>query len=276
MKRPAITLTVLLLSSWAGTVFAQEAPAGPPQPEATKPVAESSNPKPAGPKTVEGVTVTAPGSELQTSIDRRSYSLAKDLQATTGSLADALRNIPSVEIDPQGHVSLRGDPNVTILVDGKPSNLFNGQARGDVLQQLPADQVDRVEVIPTPPASMTAEGSAGVINIVMKKALGVGPSGSVYALYGSQSAGRAGGTFGFNSNEQLNVTGFLPHRAISVANRPSTSTGTSSPAGSLSDDHRRQDRRPQYLTRYYVAQIRANNSQEPKTHVTGSGAHTAS
>ena len=70
---------------------------------------------------VEEVTVTARTTDVRTSIDSVSYSLADDLQARTGSLADALRNVPSVDVDPQGNVSLRGDGNVTILVDGRPS-----------------------------------------------------------------------------------------------------------------------------------------------------------
>ena len=67
--------------------------------------------------TVDGVTVTGQRPDLRTNIDRRSYSVANDLQATTGSIADALRNVPSVEVDVEGNVSLRGDPNVLLEGD---------------------------------------------------------------------------------------------------------------------------------------------------------------
>src|SRR4051812_6058843 len=73
---------------------------------------------------VSGVTVSNSRQAIETSIDRRSYSVANDLQAKTGSMADVLRNVPSVQVDVQGNVSLRGDSDVTVLVDGKPSVLF--------------------------------------------------------------------------------------------------------------------------------------------------------
>lgn len=114
------------------------------------------------------VVVTARPNEVRTSIDSTSYSLANDLQATTGTLADALRNVPSVEVDPDGNVSLRGDANVTILVDGRPSTQFNGPSRGQMIQQIPADQYARVEVMTNPSAAYSPEGSGGVINLITK------------------------------------------------------------------------------------------------------------
>lgn len=114
---------------------------------------------------------------VRTSIDRQSYSVTNDLQATTGSIGDALRNVPSVEVDVNGNVSLRGDSNVTILVDGKPSGRFRGEGKGLALQSLPASQIERVEVITNPSAAFNPEGSAGVINLVTKKDAKPGFSG---------------------------------------------------------------------------------------------------
>lgn len=114
------------------------------------------------------VVVTTRPADVRTSIDSTSYSLANDLQATTGTLADALRNVPSVEVDPDGNVSLRGDANVTILVDGRPSTQFNGPSRGQMIQQIPADQYARVEVMTNPSAAYSPEGSGGVINLITK------------------------------------------------------------------------------------------------------------
>ncbi|HEY0437501.1 MAG TPA: outer membrane beta-barrel protein, partial [Phenylobacterium sp.] len=172
------------------------------KPAATKPAP----PKPVAGKTVEGLTVTGAAPDLQTSIDRRSYTLGKDLQATTGSVADALRNVPSVDVDLQGNLSLRGDPNVTILVDGKPSPAFEGKGRADALQQLPADQIERVEVITNPSAALNPEGSGGVINLITKKSRGAGVTGSAYVTAGSGGLKRAGASFGYNS-PKLSVTG---------------------------------------------------------------------
>ncbi|WP_282009738.1 TonB-dependent receptor domain-containing protein [Brevundimonas aveniformis] len=115
---------------------------------------------------VETVTVTADRAATRTSIDSVSYSLANDLQATTGSLADALRNIPSVDVDPNGNVSLRGDGNVTILIDGRPSALMSGPGRASVILQTPASQFSRIEVMTNPSAAYRPDGSGGIINLV--------------------------------------------------------------------------------------------------------------
>ncbi len=139
------------------------------------------------PNQVQGVTITAPAAQdIKTSIDRRSYSLGKDLQATTGSVADVLRNVPSVQVDVQGNVSLRGDPNVTIMIDGKPSGMFKGENRGQVLQQIPASQFERVEVMTNPSAAFSPEGTAGIINLITKQQRGVGMTGSVRGNFGTE------------------------------------------------------------------------------------------
>jgi outer membrane receptor protein involved in Fe transport len=158
--------------------------------------------------TVETVTVTGAAPEVGTSIDKKSYTLGKDLQATTGSIADALRNLPSVEVDVQGNLSLRGDQNVTILVDGKPSPQFDGKDRADALQQLPADQIERVEVITNPSAALNPEGSGGVINLITKRSRGAGVTGSTYVTAASAGLKRAGVNVGYNS-PKLAVTGSL-------------------------------------------------------------------
>lgn len=193
-------ILALVLAAAAGPVLAQDPAKPPPERPAPKAAPKA--------KTVEGVTVTAGTPDVQTALDRKSYTLGKDLQATTGSIADALRNLPSVDVDVQGNLSLRGDPNVTILVDGKPAPQFDGKARADALQQLPADQIDRVEVITNPSAALNPEGSGGVINLITKKSRGAGFTGSAYATAGSAGLKRAGANFGYNS-PKLSVTGSL-------------------------------------------------------------------
>ncbi|MBS0362366.1 MAG: TonB-dependent receptor plug domain-containing protein, partial [Proteobacteria bacterium] len=150
-------------------------------------------------KTVEEVTVTGSIPQVQVSIDKKTYDLSKDLQAQNGSVADALRNLPAVEVDTQGNLSLRGDSNVTILVDGKPSPMFEGKSRADALQQLPADQIARVEVITEPSAALNPEGTGGVINLITKPSRGGGWTGSTYVLAGSAGLKRAGLNLGYNS-----------------------------------------------------------------------------
>jgi outer membrane receptor for ferrienterochelin and colicin len=166
---------VLLLAATAilspGLALAQAVPA--------KPAAQAPAKPADAPTAVEGVTVTSDSTAMRTSIDRRSYSVANDLSAKTGSIADALRNIPSVEVDVQGNVSLRGDPNVTIMIDGKPSSMFNGDGKADALQQMPADQIDRVEVMTNPSAAYRPDGTAGIINLITKQTRKPGATGSV-------------------------------------------------------------------------------------------------
>ena len=144
------------------------------------------------PKTLRGVTVQVARPEVQRQIDRKSYSLANDQQAATGSLADVLRNLPSVDVDPQGQVSIRGDANVTILVDGQPSPLFQGPGRAQLLQQLPANAYDRVEVMTNPSAAFRPEGTGGIINLISKKRSKPGREGTLSA--------KAVSTDGLNAN----------------------------------------------------------------------------
>ncbi|WGM30549.1 TonB-dependent receptor [Brevundimonas sp. NIBR11] len=158
---------LLLLAATAlavpGAALAQTAPAPRPAAPATPPQTTEDETT-----TVEEVTVTARQTDVRTSIDSTSYSLADDLQARTGSLADALRNVPSVDVDPQGNVSLRGDGNVTILVDGRPSGVLSGEGRAQALLQMQADRYARIEVMTNPSAAYSPEGSGGVINLITK------------------------------------------------------------------------------------------------------------
>lgn len=138
----------------------------PPQTPPSEPAADDATPEEAA--SLGDVEVTARRTDVRTSIDSISYSLADDLQAQTGTLADALRNVPSVDVDPQGNVSLRGDSNLTILVDGRPSGIFSGEGRAQAIQSLPADQYARIEVMTNPSAAYSPEGSGGVINLISK------------------------------------------------------------------------------------------------------------
>jgi len=163
-------------------------------------IAQTSAAKPAPPPAEKGaavgeVVISGAPPPMRTAIDRNSYSVAGDLQATTGSISDALRNVPSLEVDMQGNVALRGDPNVTILIDGKPSGQFEGENRGQALQNLPANSIERVEVITNPSAAFDPNGSAGVINLITKKTRKPGLNGSVRTNAGSngrQNAGASG------------------------------------------------------------------------------------
>lgn len=211
-----MSLTVRLLAGTALCLFA--APAlgqTSPAPDQPRPAQPRSAQAPAQgeaqqPQT-DTVIVTGTNRGVRASVDRLSYSVANDLQTATGSVSDALRNVPGVEVDPQGNVSLRGDPNVTILIDGRPSALFRGEGRADALQNLGADQVDRVEVITNPSAALSPEGTGGVINLVTKKTRRAGKSGTVRANVGTD--GRWNGSVsGAYSGQKLTVSANAGYR----------------------------------------------------------------
>jgi outer membrane receptor protein involved in Fe transport len=136
------------------------------------------------PRTVQSVVVEAQRAKTQTLLDRKVYTVTGDLQSLSGSAADILNTVPSVNVDPDGGITLRGDSNVTVLIDGKPSAQFTGAAQGLSLLQLPASDIDRIEVLTSPPATYKAEGSGGVINIITRRRRQAGLSGTVRASIG--------------------------------------------------------------------------------------------
>lgn len=183
---------------------AAQSQTAPPTAPAAAPAGAAATP-PAKPDstTVQGVVVSGTQSPMKSAIDRRSYSVEGDLQATTGSIADALKRVPSVEVDIEGNVKLRGDSSVTILIDGKPSSLMSGQSRADALQQISADQIERVEVLTNPGAEYSPEGTAGVINLVTKKSRkpGGGVAGSVRGNVGTDDRYNGGINWSYNSKD---------------------------------------------------------------------------
>jgi outer membrane receptor protein involved in Fe transport len=148
------------------TVAAQDRPQTPPP--AQEP-ADAEEEEEGEATQVEDVVVRGVRPDILTQADRMSYNVANDLQAQTGSVADVLRNVPGVEVDLQGNVALRGDGNVTILIDGRPSAMFSGGSRADALQAMSGGTIERVEVITNPSAAFSPEGSGGIINLVTKK-----------------------------------------------------------------------------------------------------------
>src|SRR5580704_14659460 len=158
--------------------------------------------------TVSGMTVTSARPNVQTSIDRKSYSVGRDLSAQSGSAADVLRNIPSVQIDAQGNPSLQGESAVTVLIDGRPATQLSGDSLGDALQAMPASRIERVEVMTNPPAEFGAEGSGAIINLVTRKASGAGLTGSARSSAETHDRAAATANLGYVSGK-LSVTGDL-------------------------------------------------------------------
>jgi outer membrane receptor protein involved in Fe transport len=145
---------------------------------------------------LEGVTVTAARREAALAPDRNTYTLRDMPAAAGGNAVDALRNVPSVEVDIDGRVSLRGNENVVVQINGRPSPM-RGEQLGAFLAQLPANMVDRVEVIPNPSAKFDPEGMAGIVNVVLRQNTDLGTSGGITAGGGTTGQVNLSGNVGF-------------------------------------------------------------------------------
>jgi outer membrane receptor protein involved in Fe transport len=129
---------------------------------------------------------------IQYQIDKKVVNVSKKLDAAGGSVANALENTPSIQVDMEGNVSLRGSSNFTVLIDGKPSALSGS----DALKQIPASIVENVEIITNPSAKYNPEGTSGIINIVMKKNAQKTSNGIINLSAGTYN--KYSGDFSFN------------------------------------------------------------------------------
>ena len=132
---------------------------------------------------LDEIIVISEKSTVDIRLDKKIYNIGKDMTVRGGTAADVLDNVPSVNIDPEGTISLRGNESVRILVDGKPSALI-GLNDTNTLRQLPSDAIERVEVITSPSARYDSEGTAGIINIILRKGKTSGFNGSANATLG--------------------------------------------------------------------------------------------
>ncbi len=134
-------------------------------------------------KMLNEVEVVAEKSTLEMTLDKKVFNVGKDISSTAGNAIDVLENIPSVTVDIDGNVSLRGDEGVRVLIDGKVSGMAGINSR-DALRSLQADMIDRIELVTNPSVRYDAEGTSGIINIVLKKDRRQGFNGSVDANVG--------------------------------------------------------------------------------------------
>lgn len=151
-------------------------------------------------KQLNEVTVTGQRATMKLEVDRKSFDVGQLISNAGQAASDVLDNIPSIEVDNDGNVSLRGNSSVEVWINGKASGLTSDN-RAQILQQLPAESIDRIEVIDNPSAKFSAEGSAGIINIVLKKDRKAGYYGSVQA--GGDTRGGANTSFNVNYNSRL-------------------------------------------------------------------------
>ncbi len=176
---------------------------------------------------LQGVTITASAPTVENKIDKLVYNPANDLTSQGGAALDVLKKVPMVSVDLDGNVELMGNTNIRFLINGKPSSIF-GASLADALQSIPASQIKSIEVITSPGAKYDAEGTGGIINIILKdnKVQGVNGtinlSGGSRFQNGSANVNARKGNFGvnasFSTNDQLTTT------ALNKTNRTSKDT----------------------------------------------------
>jgi len=163
-------------------------------------------------KTVE---IVSKAPIVENKIDKQVYNVANDLTSQGGSAADVLTKVPQVTVDIDGNVQLQGNANIKFLINGKPSSIF-GASLADALQAIPASQIKSIEVITSPGAKYDANGTGGIINIVLKESKIEGVNGSVNLSAGTRRENASlnlnvhKGNFGvnvfFNGGGQINST----------------------------------------------------------------------
>lgn len=181
-------------------------------------------------KTVE---VVAKAPVVENKIDKMVYNVANDLTSQGGSAADVLPKIPQITVDIDGNVQLQGNSNIQFLINGKPSSIF-GASLADALQSIPASQIKTIEVITSPGAKYDANGTGGIINIVLKDSKIQGVNGNVNISAGTRrengsfNLNARRGNFGINAffsgGEQINSTTLNTSNRLSFNNARDTST----------------------------------------------------
>jgi len=182
---------------------------------------------------LKGVTITGTAATVENKIDKLVYNPGNDLSAQGGVAIDVLKKVPMVSVDIDGNVELQGNPNIRFLINGKPSSIF-GASLADALQSIPASQIKSIEVITSPGAKYDANGTGGIINIILKDSKVQGFNGSVNLSAGTRRENGSvnlnlrKGDFGVNAflsgNDQINTTTINTNDRLSYNNAADTST----------------------------------------------------
>lgn len=148
-------------------------------------------------KLLQEVSLTGQRQSVSLKLDKKVFEVGKDVLSQSGAVTDLLNIVPSVSVSPAGAISLRGNSNVLVLIDGRRTGLTQNNA----LEQVPADQVERVEVITNPSSRFDAAGSAGIINIILKKNKKAGFSGQLRLVGGIPNDTRISPSLNYKSNK---------------------------------------------------------------------------
>jgi outer membrane receptor protein involved in Fe transport len=181
------------------------------------------------------ITVEGQKELIEEKVDRTVYNAELDATTKGGDATDVLRRVPMLSVDLDGNVSLRGNQNISVLINNKPSTITAGSI-ADALKQIPADQIKSVEVITSPSAKYDAEGSGGIINIITKKntikgftldtRMSGGLRGSDLGLNGSLRTGKMGFSLGGHGRVMYNMPGSFENSQQTTNNDASVSLNT--------------------------------------------------
>ncbi len=197
--------------------------------------------------TLDEVVIQGETSEVTLKLGKKVFNVGKDLSSQNGSATDVLGNVPSVNVSPTGVVSLRGNSNVQIMINGRRSALTQSQA----LEQISADLIKSVEVITNPSAKYAASGAAGIINIILKKNRKAGINGQVRLVSGIPDDYRAYGNINYKANKFNFFTNFgtryTDYEGTYTKQQVTTNNGITTSLNQDEDENRHDDG-----TMYYV------------------------
>ena len=159
---------------------------------------------------LDAVEIIAEKTTVEIKLDKKIYNVGKDLTVSGGNVSDVLDNVPSVSVNADGNVALRGNDNVRILINGKPSGLV-GLNSTEALKQLPADAIEKVEVITSPSARYEAEGTAGILNIILRRSKLQGFNGSITTNVGYPDTAGISGNINYRTGNIniFNTTSYM-------------------------------------------------------------------
>jgi len=206
---------------------------------------------------LNAVEVTGQKYSVSLKLDKKVFEVGKDVLSQNGSAHDVLNGVPSVTVSPTGGISLRGNSSVLILINGRQSGLTQSNS----LDQIAADQIERVEVITNPSSRYDASGSAGIINIVLKKNKKSGFSGQVRLVAGSPNDSRLNPSINFKS-DKINIFSNFGLRSsdyvgLYTTNQSTTNNGTPNYLNHVQNEDRHDDGKLMYLgADYYIDEHR--------------------
>ncbi|MHC0445392.1 outer membrane beta-barrel protein [Flavobacterium sp. 3-218] len=196
---------------------------------------------------LKAVEINGQKPNISLKLDKKVFEVGKDVLSQNGSAHDVLNGVPSVQVSPAGAISLRGNSNVLVLINGRQSGLTQNNA----LDQIAADQIDRIEVITNPSSRYDAAGSAGIINIILKKNKKSGFSGQVRLVAGSPQDNRLNPSINYKSNKINIFSNFsirsTDYEGLYTTNQVTNSTTAPNYMNRVQNEDRHDDGKLLYL-----------------------------